>query len=240
MIKVALLGYGKMGKTIESLIEKNYPDISVAFRISSANMHELTSTNLSAVDVAIEFSNPDAALKNIMTCFEANVPVVCGTTGWQDQLNIVKQLCIDKNYSLLYASNFSIGVNIFFELNKKLSSLMHNRPYQIRIDETHHLQKIDKPSGTAISLIQDIMASNDKYEGWQLDQQADSKSIPVYAHRKEGVPGTHSVLYQSAIDSIEIVHTAHSREGFADGAITAAQWLIGKKGYFQMKDVLAL
>ncbi|MEI6310955.1 MAG: 4-hydroxy-tetrahydrodipicolinate reductase [Bacteroidota bacterium] len=240
MIRIALIGYGKMGKTIEKLITENYPDMSVVLRINSQNSDECTALNLRNADVAIEFSSPHTAYHNILQCFEANIPVVCGSTGWYEELNIVKQLCNEKNNTLLYATNFSIGVNLFFELNKKLAHLMQHQKYSLRIDETHHTQKLDKPSGTAVSIAQDIIQNNATYSNWNLNEATHKENIPVFAHREEHVPGTHTVSYTNEIDQIQITHTAFSREGFADGAIQASRWIIGKQGFFQMKDVLSL
>lgn len=236
-MKVALLGYGKMGKAIEQRINAYYPDMEIVLKIQKDNAHLLQTDALLQADIAIEFSAPHLAYTHVMCCFEKNIPVVCGTTGWYEQLNIVKQLCNEKNYSLLYATNFSIGVNVFFELNKKLATLMQGKNYNVRVDETHHVYKLDKPSGTAYTLTQDILHSLPLYEGWSLDEEKDNY-VPVFAHRKENVPGTHCITYQNEIDQIQITHTAYSREGFADGAIQAARFLLGKKGYFEMRDLL--
>jgi 4-hydroxy-tetrahydrodipicolinate reductase len=240
MIKVALIGYGKMGKTIEQLILEQYPDMQIVLKISSQNLANFTKESLENIDVAIEFSNPHAAYNNILTCFEAKVPVVCGTTGWYNELNIVKQLCNDKNNTLLYATNFSVGVNLFFELNKKLATLMQHKNYQAQIDEIHHTQKLDKPSGTAVTLANDLINSNSEYSKWLLDTKENNSTLPIFSHREEAVPGTHTITYKNDIDQIAITHTAFSRKGFADGAIIASRWLIGKQGYFEMKDVLSL
>jgi 4-hydroxy-tetrahydrodipicolinate reductase len=240
MIRIALIGYGKMGKTIEKILAERYPDMQVVLKIGSSNMQDFTTENLQKVDIAIEFSRPESAYKNVLKCFEANIPVVCGTTGWYDELNIVKQLCIDKKNTLLYGTNFSVGVNIFFELNKKLAQLMQHKSYEAKIDEIHHLQKLDKPSGTAVSLANDLIVNNNNYKNWSLDNSSLASELAVYAHREDNVPGTHTITYQNNIDKIEITHTAFSREGFADGAILASRWLVGKVGYFEMKDVLAL
>lgn len=240
MITVALIGYGKMGRVIENLIDSKYPDMKIGLKINSNNRADFTKENLKKVDVAIEFSTPEIAYANIMTCFEAGIPVVCGTTGWTAELNNVKQLCNQNNNALLYASNFSIGVNIFFEINKRLAQLMSDKPYELRIDETHHLQKHDKPSGTAITLADTIVQQNPNYQDWQLDEKKISTDIPVFSHRVENIPGTHTITYSNDIDQIEITHTAFSRDGFAHGAIQAARWLIGKQGFFEMRDVLSL
>ena len=240
MINVALIGYGKMGKAIELLIAEEYKDMQIALKIDSKNCNNLTVDNLQNIDIAIEFSQPHTAYKNILTCFEANIPVVCGTTGWFNELNIVKQLCKEKNNTLLYATNFSVGVNLFFELNKKLAQLMQHKNYQVQIDEIHHLQKLDKPSGTAVTLATEIITNNTDYNNWQLDNTIQKPEFSIYSHREGTVPGTHTVSYKNSIDQIAITHTAFSRKGFADGAILASRWLIGKIGYYEMSDVLAI
>lgn len=234
--RIALIGYGKMGKAIHELIVNEYPETELACIIDSSKnvVEELTK---SGAHVAIEFSKPEAAEKNILACFEANVPVVCGTTGWLNRLNDVKQICISKNCSLLYASNFSIGVNLFFELNKYLAKMMSAYPYQAHISETHHVHKKDAPSGTAISLAEQIIINHPAYASWKLHQN-EANSICIDAIREDEVPGTHEITYQSEIDEISIKHIAHSRKGFATGAIVAAKWLSGKKGIYEMKDVL--
>jgi len=230
-MKIALLGYGKMGKTIERLaLERGH---SISQRITT----DIENTDLTETDVAIDFSVPTAAFQNIKTCIYSGLPVVSGTTGWLDNYEQAAKLCEAENSAFLYASNFSIGVNLFFELNEKLAKLMdHFQNYSVSIEEIHHLQKLDAPSGTAISLAQQIIG-NSRKEGWQLDH-AEENEIPITAKREENVPGTHTVSYNSDIDSIEIKHTAHSREGFALGAIIAAEWILNKKGVFSMKNVL--
>ncbi len=230
-MKIALLGYGKMGKTIERLAKERGHSIS----------HKITAdieiTDLSDADVAIDFSVPTAAFDNIKTCFQNKLPVVSGTTGWLDKYEHAVKLCEAENAAFLYASNFSVGVNLFFELNEKLAKMMdHFQNYSVAIEEIHHLQKLDAPSGTAISLAQQIIG-NSRKKGWQLDH-AEENEIPITAKREDNVPGTHTVSYNSEIDSIEIKHTAHSREGFALGAIIAAEWIVNKKGVFSMRDVL--
>lgn len=230
-MKIALLGYGKMGKTIERLaLERGH-------EISHKIDEDVENTDFSEADVAIDFSIPTAAFTNIKTCIENNLPVVSGTTGWLENYETAVNLCESKNGTFLYASNFSIGVNLFFDLNEKLARIMRNFPnYSVAIEEIHHLQKLDAPSGTAISLAQQIIGNSHK-TGWQLDH-AEENEIPISAIREENVPGTHTVSYESEVDSIEIKHTANSREGFALGAIIAAEWIQDKKGVFSMKDVL--
>ncbi len=230
-MKIALLGYGKMGKTIEKIaIERGH---TISHKITRGIENE----DLSKADVAIDFSVPKAAFTNIENCIKAKLPVVSGTTGWLDNYESAVKMCESENSAFLYASNFSIGVNLFFELNQKLAKLMDPfQNYSVDIEEIHHLQKLDSPSGTAISLAQQIIA-NSRKTGWQLDH-AEENEIPIIAKREDNVPGTHTVSYKSEIDTIEIKHTAHSREGFALGAVIAAEWIRDKKGVFSMKDVL--
>lgn len=231
-MKIALLGYGKMGKTIEKIASERGHD--VVLRITE-NIEE---QDLSVADVAIDFSVPTAAFQNITTCFKNKIPVVSGTTGWLDNYNNAKKICEKEGAAFLYASNFSIGVNLFFELNQKLAKLMAPfEEYAVEIEEIHHTQKLDAPSGTAITIAEQIITHSTK-KRWQLDH-ADDDEIPVFAKRVENVPGTHTVTYKSEVDSIEIKHTAHSRQGFALGAVIAAEWLQDKKGVFTMKDVLS-
>lgn len=231
-MKIALLGYGKMGKTIERIaIERGH---EVVLKITE----NIEDHNLQQADVAIDFSIPKAAFKNITTCFKEGVPVISGTTGWLENYDSAVKACEKEGAAFLYASNFSVGVNLFFELNKKLASLMKSfNDYSVEIEEIHHLQKLDAPSGTAITLAEQIIDKSSK-TGWQLDK-AGGNEIPIYARREENVPGTHVISYKSSIDSIEIKHTAHSREGFALGAVLAAEWIKDKKGVFSMKDVLS-
>lgn len=232
-MKIALLGYGKMGKTIEKLAEEKGHQIVA--RISSNNDF----SELKNADVAIDFSIPEAAVKNITTCFELGIPVVSGTTGWLEQFYEVLNTCQLRNGSFIYASNFSVGVNLFFELNKKLAEMMaKHKEYTVDIEEIHHTQKLDAPSGTAISLANDIIKKSD-YTNWKLDN-APQNEIPIKALRIEDVKGTHTVSYHSSIDTLSIKHEAHSREGFALGAILAAEWLKGKNGVYTMKDVLGI
>lgn len=234
-MKIALLGYGKMGKTIEEIaLERGH---KITLKVDE-DIESYDLTNLDA-DVAIDFSVPKAAFKNITTCFELGIPVVSGTTGWLDHYDKAVEVCEKHDTAFLYASNFSIGVNLFFELNEKLAEMMKNlEEYSVEVEEIHHVQKIDSPSGTAISLAQQIIANNPNKIAWQLDH-AGNDEIPIYAKREADVPGTHIVSYKSDIDSIEIKHTAHSRQGFANGAVIAAEWLKGKEGIYRMQDVLA-
>lgn len=231
-MKIALLGYGKMGKTIEKIaIERGH---EVVLKIDE----NIEDYDLSLADIAIDFSVPQAAFNNITTCFKNHLPVICGTTGWLKNYEKAVKICKQENSAFLYASNFSIGVNLFFELNHKLAKMMNPfSNYSVEIEEVHHTQKLDAPSGTAISLAEQIIQNSSK-KSWKLNR-AEENEIPIYAKRIENVPGTHTVSYKSAIDSIEIKHTAHSREGFALGAVIAAEWLKDKKGVYSMKDVLS-
>lgn len=230
-MNIALLGYGKMGKVIERIaLERGH---QIVLRKSSSASFE----GLQNADVAIDFSVPDSAVCNISECFNTNVPIVSGTTGWLEQYDEMVALCNEKNGSFIYGSNFSLGVNIFFELNDYLAKIMANlEQYKVSMEEIHHTQKLDAPSGTAISLANGII-ENSKYESWALDNPTENQ-IHIEAKRIENIPGTHSVFYDSEVDQIEIKHTAHSREGFALGAVIAAEWLANKKGVFTMKDVL--
>ncbi|APG59104.1 4-hydroxy-tetrahydrodipicolinate reductase [Christiangramia salexigens] len=234
-MKIALLGYGRMGKAIEEIAMNRGHEIvlKVSEDIATYELDKLE------IDVAIDFSIPSAAYKNITTCFENGIPVVSGTTGWLDDYEKAKKICDKNNSGFIYASNFSLGVNVFFELNKKLADMMKGlEDYTVEIEEIHHMQKLDSPSGTAISLAQQIIEKNSKLKGWQLDH-ADSDEIPIFAKRIKDVPGTHTVTYDSTIDKIEIIHSAKSRQGFALGAVVAAEYLKDKTGVFTMKDVLS-
>jgi len=232
-MKIALLGYGKMGKVIEKIALERQHQIVL---LKTANT---TFDGLSNADVAIDFSVPSAAVENIEMCLETGIPVVSGTTGWLQDYDKMVSLCQEKNGAFLYGSNFSLGVNLFFELNNYLAKMMHKfKDYRVSMEEIHHTQKLDAPSGTAISLANDIIAQTD-FTSWTLENPKENE-IKIDAKRIENVPGTHSVFYDSAVDTIEIKHTAHSREGFAFGAVIAAEWLHNKKGVFTMKDVLGL
>ncbi|MBV2197032.1 MAG: 4-hydroxy-tetrahydrodipicolinate reductase [Flavobacterium sp.] len=232
-MKIALLGYGKMGKVIERIaLERGH---EIVLKKDQNNTFE----GLSIADVAIDFSVPDSAVANISECLNNGIPVISGTTGWLADYAKMKQLCEDKNGSFIYASNFSLGVNVFFELNEYLAKMMTNlKQYNVSMEEIHHTQKLDAPSGTAITLAEGVIKHTD-YANWTLETPI-SNEIHIEAKRIENVPGTHSIFYDSEVDQIEIKHTAHSREGFALGAVVAAEWLVGKKGVFTMKDVLGL
>lgn len=237
-MKIALLGYGKMGKTIERLAVERGHEIVLKVDNDIDNA-DLSQADLSQADVAIDFSVPDAAFKNISACFKKQVPVVSGTTGWLKRYDEAVEICKEQEAAFIYASNYSLGVNLFFELNRNLAKLMQRfSEYNVAIEEVHHTQKLDAPSGTAITLAEQIIENSDK-TGWQLDSARENE-IPVTAKRIENVPGTHTISYNSEVDTIKIEHVAHSRDGFALGAIIAAEWLQHKKGVFSMKDVLGL
>jgi 4-hydroxy-tetrahydrodipicolinate reductase len=233
-MKIALLGYGKMGKVIEKILLQRGHEI--VLRKSSAT----TFDGLLTADVAIDFSIPNVAVANISECLKNGIPVISGTTGWLESYPEMVAQCESKNGAFIYGSNFSLGVNLFFDLNEKLAKMMSQfEQYSVEIEEIHHTQKLDEPSGTAISLANGII-ENSKYASWTLNENASDSEIYIDAQRIENVPGTHSVIYDSLVDAIEITHTAHSREGFAFGAVIAAEWIFGKKGVFTMKDVLNL
>lgn len=238
-MNIALIGYGKMGKTIEQIaIQRGH---NIAMRISSSNRHEMTKENLQGIDVAIEFTNPEAARDNVMAVLNAGVATVCGTTGWNEGLNEAHMKAVANSTSFLHASNFSVGVNIFFEVNKLLASLMNEQPaYDVVMEETHHTQKKDAPSGTAITLAEQILENLKRKKHWTKEASTDPETFPIYAHRIENVPGTHNIKYTSDIDDIEIIHTAHNRNGFALGAVLAAEFIAGKQGIFTMQDVLGI
>lgn len=237
-MKIAILGYGKMGKVIEEIaLQRGH---SIELKVNQTNL-DFDIELLSACDVAIEFSSPESAVENISKCFDANVPVIVGTTGWYAQFNTVKEKCFSENKALLYATNFSVGVNIFYEINKKLAALMDaNSQYDVNVKETHHLQKLDAPSGTAISIAEGIIDNLDRKDSWKNDLIVLENELAVESIRTEDVPGTHVVKYESDIDFIEIKHEAKNRKGFAFGAVLAAEYIRGKKGVFTMKDVLSL
>jgi 4-hydroxy-tetrahydrodipicolinate reductase len=238
-MKIALIGYGKMGKAIEEIAMKNGHEI--VLKITSQNTSDFNIENLQQADVAIEFTNPHSTVANLKKCFDAHVPVVCGSTGWLDQWQEIESYCAEKKGTLLFASNFSVGVNIFFELNRKLAMLMSNRTeYNISIEEIHHTQKKDAPSGTAITLAECILNNNHNKEKWVLGETENNAELSITSKRIDPAPGTHIINYDSPIDSIEIKHTAHNRVGFASGAVIAAEYIFEKIGIFRMKDVLSM
>ncbi len=238
-MKIGLIGYGKMGKAIEEIaLQKGH---EIVLKISEDNLADFTKENLQQCDVAIEFTNPESAIANMRMCIDAGVPIICGSTGWVAHEEEIKAYCIQKNGTLLYASNFSIGVNIFFEINKKLAALMASqKEYTVRVEEVHHTQKKDAPSGTAISLAQQIISKRSDKDLWVLGNMKNANEISITSKRIDPAPGTHYVKYSSEVDDIEIIHTAHSRKGFATGALVAAEFIVGKKGLYAMKDVLQI
>jgi len=235
-MKIGLIGYGKMGQAIEAIALERGHEITA--RVNRE--HPIQEVNWEDVDVAIEFTQPELAVQHMEICMKNHTPIVVGTTAWQQDLLKVNQLVSDLNGSLLHASNFSVGVNIFFEMNRKLAEIMNRHSeYTVSMEEIHHVQKLDAPSGTAVSLANDIIAEHDAYSTWQLStEDVANKAISINAVREPNVPGTHEVTYTSDIDTIRIEHIAHSRKGFALGAVLAAEFLLGKKGVFTMKDVL--
>lgn len=236
-MNIALIGYGKMGKIIESIAVSRGHSVNLKIDISNAEM--LTVENLQKCDVAIEFTGPHSAFNNVMKSLEANIPIVCGSTGWLSQYDEAVAFCNKQQGTLLYASNFSVGVNVFFEVNKLLAGLMSNLPdYDVSITEIHHTEKKDAPSGTAITLAEQILALVNRKETWENVLTTDKSKLTIISERIDPAPGTHKICYSSAIDDIEIIHTAHNRNGFATGAVLAAEFLLNKKGIFTMKDVL--
>ncbi|MCL4133036.1 UNVERIFIED_CONTAM: hypothetical protein GTU68_026640 [Idotea baltica] len=233
-MNIALFGYGKMGKTIERIALERGHNIVAKIDFDTKDY------DLNAADVAIDFSIPSEAFNNINTCFKLNVPIVSGTTGWLDNFDNAIANCKVNNGAFIYASNYSLGVNLFFEMNKQLAKLMKGFDvYKVGIEEIHHTQKLDAPSGTAITLAEGIIEETSK-ESWSLDVTSDDKTIPIVSKRIEKVPGTHITTYSSDVDEIELTHTAKNRDGFALGAVIAAEWLKDKKGVFTMKDVLGI
>ena len=243
-MKIALIGYGKMGKAIETVaLEKNQKSgknlYEIALKVDIDNRDTITLEELAQVDVAIEFTSPATAVKNIKWCFEADVPVIVGTTGWTKQLEEIRQYAAGNNKSFLFAPNYSIGVNIFFEMNRRLASIMNSyNDYDIDMTEIHHTEKKDSPSGTAIHAAIDILKRIDRKTEWVNQETQDEKILSIFSERIPNVPGTHTVRYFSEIDDIELKHTAHNRKGFATGALLAAEWIQNKKGAYSMEDVL--
>lgn len=245
-MKIALLGYGKMGKIIEKIATDRKHEI--VLKIDYDNQHELTAENLQKADVAIEFSTPGTAISNIEQCLTAGVPVVVGTTGWYDELPRLKQLCEQGNHAMVYGTNYSVGVNIFFHVNKLLAKLMNEYPYyDVQVEEIHHTQKLDSPSGTAITIAEGIVENVGSKKGWVNVLASDSAEtaedhltndqLLIESFRLENVPGTHTVIYDSEVDAIELKHTAHNRNGFGLGAVMAAEWVKDKKGCHPVQDM---
>ncbi|MBX7108128.1 MAG: 4-hydroxy-tetrahydrodipicolinate reductase [Chitinophagales bacterium] len=244
-MKIALLGYGKMGKMIEKCATGNR-EYSISLKINTANRHSISKEQLQQADVVIEFSSPDAVIENINWCLEAGMPMVIGTTGWYDDLENVKRWCREKKGAIVYASNFSIGVNIMFELNRKLAQLMRSKQeYDVSLEEVHHVHKKDAPSGTAITLANDLLKESTVKKSWLSIRDNDSAAknhnpseLIILSRREDAVVGTHTVEYGSSADRISIRHEAFSREGFAKGALAAANWIRDKKGIFEFSEIL--
>ena len=242
-MRIAILGYGKMGRIIEQFATERGHEI--VLKVNVDNTEDLTLPNLKKADVAIDFSTPDSALSNIELCFDAGVPVVVGTTGWYGHLQTVKNKCVEGNNTLLYASNFSIGVNVFFFVNKVLAKIMNRYPqYEVQVEEIHHTEKLDSPSGTAMSIAEGILGELDRKNEWVNELIGSGEEfivkpdqLLIESHRIEDVPGTHTVIYSSEVDDIEFKHKAHSRAGFALGAVLAAEWLEDKTGFYNITDM---
>jgi 4-hydroxy-tetrahydrodipicolinate reductase len=238
-MKIALIGYGKMGQAIEQIAVGRGHEI--VLKVSIDNLEDNTIEKISNADVAIEFTGPESALENVIRCIDAGVPVVCGSTGWLPDFEKAVTHVREKKGALLYASNFSIGVNIFFEINRRLAQLMKDHSeYRVAIHEVHHTQKKDAPSGTAISLAEQVVAENNRMKKWVAGQTRSQDEVAITSERTDPAPGTHYVKYTSAVDDIEIIHTAHNRTGFASGAVRAAEFIQGKAGVYSMKDVLSI
>ena len=237
-MNIALIGYGKMGKAIEAIaLERGH---TVSLKIDVSNQQDFTKENLANAEAAIEFTGPHSAKENIMKCLDAGVPVVSGSTGWLQDWEAVKQYCLDLNGTLLYASNFSVGVNIFFEINKQLALLMNkHKEYNVSMEEIHHTEKKDAPSGTAITLAEQVLENIPRKKNWVNHISDNPEELEILSERIDPAAGTHKVKYSSGIDDIEIIHTAHTRKGFALGAVLAAEFLKEKKGIYNMKDVLS-
>ena len=238
-MKIALIGYGKMGKAIEEIALKRGHEI--VLKIDVDNVGEFTPENLRKADAAIEFTGPQSAYDNVRKCLEAGTPLVCGSTGWLDKWGEIKSLCEKKQGALVYSSNYSIGVNIFFEINKKLAALMASHDdYEVTMEEIHHTQKKDAPSGTAVTLAEQVLENISRKKTWVNHISDNPDELEIISERIDPAPGTHKVKYSSAIDDIEIIHTAHNRTGFATGAVLAAEYIKDQKGLYSMKDVLGL
>jgi len=236
-MKIALIGYGKMGQEIEKIALDRGHEIVSKIDVSSSDTFD--DANFKSADVAIEFTRPEAAFNNFLKCFDANVPVVSGTTGWLDKLPEIQDKCANEKQGFFYASNFSLGVNIFFELNKKLARIMNTMSeYNVSMEEVHHTQKLDAPSGTAITLAEGIIENVNTKTGWSLDEEKKAEDITIKAIREGDVPGIHTIKYESSVDEIIIHHSAKSRKGFALGAVLAAEFVKGKTGYLTMNDLL--
>ncbi len=238
-MNIALIGYGKMGKAIETVaLEKGH---QIVLKIDIDNAADFNQENISKADVAIEFTGPHSAFENVMKCLELGIPVVCGSTGWLDKFETATNYCQEKKGALLYASNYSIGVNLFFEINKYVAQLMStHKEYNVVMEEIHHTQKKDAPSGTAITLAEQVLAAIQQKKQWVNEASNHPEDLSIISKRIDPAPGTHTIKYTSAVDDIEIIHTAHNRVGFAGGAVLAAEFIHGKQGIFSMKEVLGL
>lgn len=238
-MKIILIGYGKMGKAIEEIALQHGHKILLT--IDQPNLNDFNKENMARADVAIEFTGPHSAYQNVKSLLNWGIPVVCGSTGWTQRLDEMKKLCTAVNGAFIYSSNYSVGVNLFFELNKKLASLMASRhEYEVLLEETHHTQKKDAPSGTAITLAEQVLEFIKRKKRWVNELSDNPEDLEIISQRIDPTPGMHSVKYSSAIDNIEIIHTAHSRMGFAGGAVLAAEFIKDRKGFFTMKEVLGL
>ena len=236
-MNIALIGYGRMGHEIEEIAKKRGHVIKLIIDID--NRSDLKPENLKGIDAAIEFSNPEAAFANVAACLESGIPVVCGTTGWLKDYDKAAELCRKKDAAFIHSSNFSIGVNILFRLNSELAARLKNYPeYKVSIEEIHHTKKLDAPSGTAIALAEGISKQHDGYKGWSLDPEPADDKIPIRAIREGMVPGTHTITWDSEIDTLSIRHEARNRKGLALGAVVAAEFIHNRKGVFTMRDVL--
>ncbi len=238
-MKIAIIGYGRMGKMIEeAAVAKGH---TIGLIIDLNNQPDLTVQNLAGHDVAIEFTTPSSACQNISVCFDADTPVVSGTTGWLDRMPDIKERCIREKHSLVYSTNFSIGVNILFHINSHLAKLIDPfEQYKPRIEEIHHTKKLDAPSGTAISLAQQVVDEINRLKNWKLTETPDNQTLPIKALRADDITGIHEVIYESDVDTISIKHSAKSRKGFVQGVMMAAEFIVNKKGFFTMGDVLGM
>ncbi|GAB4336680.1 MAG: 4-hydroxy-tetrahydrodipicolinate reductase [Flammeovirgaceae bacterium] len=238
-MKVLLIGYGKMGKAIEQILKDRGHQI--AYIVDKDTPTRIEDIPQKGADVAIEFTEPHSAVLNLKACFSKQIPVVCGTTGWLENRPEIEKICLDQKGGFFYASNYSLGVNLFFRLNERLAQIMKPYPqYKVEIEEIHHTEKKDAPSGTAITLAEGILANLPSYKAWEKgeDSSGNPENLVIHSKRLPNVPGTHSIKYASQEDTIEIIHTAHTRRGFAFGAVLAAEWMVGKQGIFGMKEML--
>ena len=235
-MNIALFGYGKMGKEIEQIaLQRNH---TIVLKVDNHNIDSITVTELKQIDVAIEFSTPNTAINNIYKCFNAHLPIVVGTTGWYEQFEEIKELCLKDKQSLFYATNFSLGVNLFFKMNEQIARMMQPlTDYKVSMQEVHHIHKLDKPSGTAITTAEKILANYPQKDNWSMEEGSD-RNLLIDVIREDEVPGTHTVFYKSIVDEISISHVAYNRKGFALGAILAAEFLEKKKGVYTMSDLL--